>query len=157
MNELGELSVPGYRFAVPIARMYRFTNRAGRSGWGFEITTDDEPLEEPPEDDGAWGQYPYPFQLTTEQEPIPLPEVDDLTGVDFFLKEPCRPDGGDYFLLTPIDSHPVSDVRIQFLERQGNRYRIELTGTWHEEFADPTDFRFLCWVQIDTGDSGSPQ
>ena len=92
--DLGEVSVPGYRFAAHTARMYRFTNSAGRSGLGFMLTHD--AFEEPPEDDETWGQFPYGVQLTTEQEPIPLPEADDLTGVEFALKEPSRPGGGDY-------------------------------------------------------------
>ena len=148
--DVGEVSVPGYRFAAHTARMYRFTNPAGRSGWGFHIVTH-EAFEEPAEDDETWGQFPYPVQLTTEQEPIPLPEADDLTGVDFSLKEPSRPGGGDYFLFTPIDSHPVSDVRIRFLERQGARYRIELTGKWHEQLTEPTEFRYSGWVQVEHG------
>jgi len=148
MKDLGELSVPGYRFAAKTARMYRFTNPAGRTGWGFFIITH-EAYEEPPEDDEAWGQFPYGVQLTTEQEPIPLPEVDDLTGVDFFVKEQSRPGGGDYFLFTPIDSDPVSDVRIRFIERQESCYRVELTGTWHESLSDPAEFRYVGWVQIE--------
>jgi hypothetical protein len=151
---LGELEIPDYRFHVLSARMYRFTNPAGRSGWGFEIMTDDA-FEEPPEDHENWGIYPYPPQLTTEQEPIPLPdpvsEDGDFTGLDFVLKEPMssHEDGGDYFLFTPIDSHPVSDVRIRFHERAGSRYRIELSGMWQEEYGDPRPFCYRCWIDAE--------
>jgi hypothetical protein len=146
---LDVMTVPGYKFAANTARMYPLANY-GRTGWGFCILTDDA-FEEPPEDDAAWGEYPYGLQLTTEQEPIPLPEQGDLTGVEFTLNDPTHPDGGDYFLFTPIDSHPVSGVRIRFLEREGKRYRVEFSGAWHPELGEPIEFRYDGWVNVTSG------
>ena len=154
--DLGELSLPGYRFAAHTARMYRFANAANRSGWGFFIETH-EAFEEPPEDDETWGHFPYPVVLLADDEPIPLPQADDLTGVDFFLEEPYHPGGRQYFQFTPIDSHDVSDVRIRFLERRGWRYRIELSAVAHEVFSEPTELRYVGWVQVTQGQSSDAE
>lgn len=139
---IGELTLPGYRFVVDTARMFRFTSCDGeRSGWGFFIAG-----ESP---DGPADVFPNAAGLWAEDEPIPLPDIEDFTGLDFFLKEPGRLDYGTaYFVFDAWEGHDVTDVRLQFLERQGSRYRVMLTAVVPHLFATLTEVRYSGWVQV---------
>lgn len=151
--DIGVLTLPGYRFAAHTARMYRCnTDEDERPGWGFFIATS-EPFEEPPRGEDDCSIFPLGAALYAEDEPVPLPEIADFTGLDFFLKESCQPDGEVYFTFNPMEAHDVSDVRIQFLERQGSRYRVELSALVYDVFSaeNPAELRFSGWLQDTTG------
>jgi hypothetical protein len=149
MDRIGVMTLPGYQFAAQYARMYPFTNDdegETRSGWAFNIVTD-SPFDEPPVDEGDCNPF-QAVQLYAEDEPIPLPNIDDFTGLDFVLKESFRPDGEVYFTFNPGEAYDVSDVRIRFLERNGERYRVELSALVHKIFADPTLLTYSGWLDV---------
>lgn len=148
--EIGELTLPGYRFAAHTARMYRCsTDEHERPGWAFFIAAG-EPFEEPARADDECGIFPNGVALYAEDEPVPLPEADDFTGLDFFLKEPYHPDGEVYFTFNPMEAHDVSDVNIRFRERRGSRYRVELTALVYHVFSaeNPAVLQYSGWLQV---------
>src|SRR5688572_6342974 len=135
------MTFPGYRMAAHTARMYRFASHdePERTGWAFFIAAS-EPFDQPSVEEGDSGSFPNGAALYAEDEPVPLPEVGDFTGLDFFLKEPYHPEHGEvYFTFNAWEARDVSDVRIRFLERQGSRYRVELSAVVHQVFEQPTE------------------
>ena len=42
----------------------------------------------------------------------------------------------------------MSDVRIRFLERQGSRYRVELSALVYQVFEQPTELRYSGWLEV---------
>lgn len=140
------MTLPGYRFKAHTARMYPFSGEEDRSGWAFFIATH-PPFEEPPVAEDEVKLFDG-VALYAEDEPIPLPDKEDFTGLDFFLKEPYHPDGDVYFTFNPLEAHDVSDVRIVFVERQANRYRIELSAIVYHVFEEPTELRYSGWIEV---------
>jgi hypothetical protein len=145
--DIGELTLPGYRFAAHSARMFRFTSGDGeRSGWGFFIAA-----ESP---DGPADVFPNAAGLWAEDEPVPLPEVEDFTGLEYYLREPGRPEYGTaYFVFDAWEGHDVTDVRIRFLERNDTRYRVAISALVHHLFESPTEVLYSGWMQVTQGPS----
>jgi hypothetical protein len=65
-----------------------------------------------------------------EAVPLPFAKAADYTGVELDLPG-CYDEatGEPYFAVYVGESYEVSDVRLLFAERDGSRYRIELSGT----------------------------
>jgi len=143
--DIGELTLPGYRFVAHTACMFRRTSSDGqRFGWGFHIAA-----ESP---DGPADVFPNAAGLWAEDEPIPLPDVEDFTGLDFSLSEPGRAESGTaYFVFDAWEGYEVAEVRIRFLERQGTSYRVELSARVPHLFAVPTGVRYSGWVRVTQG------
>jgi hypothetical protein len=154
MDSLGTLSFPGYRMAVHTARMYPVTpnedDEPERAGWYFFLAAK-KPFEQPPVAEGDSSDFPNGATLYAEDEPVPLPAVEDFTGLDFFLKEPYRRGGEVYFTFNAWEARDVSDVRIRFLERDGNRYRVELRALVYKVFEQPTELQYSGWLQVTGG------
>ncbi|MGL6074567.1 MAG: hypothetical protein ACRC8S_10445 [Fimbriiglobus sp.] len=147
---LGTLSFPAHRMAAHTARMYPVTTNdlPERGGWYFFIAAS-EPFEEPPVAVGECGDFPNGAALYAEFEPVPLPEMEDFTGLDFSLKEPYHPDHGEvYFTFDAWEARDVSDVQIRFLEKDGSRYRVELSALVYQVFELPTELRYSGWIQV---------
>lgn len=143
--DIGELTLPGYRFAAHTACMFRRTSSDGeRFGWGFHIAAASL--------DGPADVFPDAAGLWAEDEPIPLPDVEDFTGLDFVLREPGRSESGAaYFVFDAWEGYDVADVRIRFLERQGTSYRVELSALVRHLFAVPTEVRYSGWIRVTQG------
>jgi hypothetical protein len=124
--------------------------REERTGWGFLIATN-PPFEEPPVAEGECGAFEG-VALYADDEPVPLPALTDFTGLDFFLKESHRPDGAVYFTFDPAEAHDVSDVRIQFIEREGSRYRVDLSAIVYNVLrTGPAEVRYSGWINVTEG------
>jgi hypothetical protein len=150
VDSLGTMSFPGYRMAAHTARMYPFDSHdePERTGWAFFIAAS-EPFDQPPVAEGDCSDFPNGAALYAEDEPIPLPATEDFTGLDFFLKEPYHPEYGEvYFTFNAWEARDVSDVRIRFLERQGSRYRVELSARVYQVFEQPTELRYSGWLEV---------
>jgi hypothetical protein len=150
MESLGTMTLAGYRFAAHAAKMWRFhfdVDEEDRSGWGLNIAAG-HPVDEP-HAEGGNGLFPEGICLYAEDEPIPLPEFADLTGVEFYLEEPYHPETGEvYFTFWSTECWDVSEVRIRFLERQADRYRVELSALVHQVFRQPTELRYVGWLEV---------
>ncbi len=53
-----------------------------------------------------------------------------------------------YFTFNAWEARDVSDVRIRFLERQGSRYRVELSALVYQVFEQPTELRYSGWLEV---------
>jgi hypothetical protein len=150
MESFGTMTLPGYRFEAHAAKMWRFHfdgDEEERSGWGLNIAAG-SPVDEPDSEE-CKGLFSDGICLYAEDEPIPLPEASDLTGVEFYLKEPYHPETGEvYFTFWSTECRDVSEVRIRFLERQADRYRVELSALVHQVFGQPTELRYVGWVEV---------
>jgi len=146
---LGELTLPGYRFAARRARMWRFRvddDDEPRAGWGFDIAAG-KPIEEPEGDERHL--FDDGVCLYAEDEPVPLPDLADLTGVEFALKRPFHPESGEpYFTFAVPAYKQVSGFRVRFLERRDKLYRVELSATVHMVLGRRAEFRYAGWVKV---------
>ena len=149
---MGTVTLPGYVFLAHTARMWRVTEEdddGERSGWGFDISTW-APVVQPPEDVSVLFDRGVGIEAF-DAEPIPLPEWDDLTGLDFRLDPPIDEETGEcYFSLRAGEWHDASRVRMRFLERVAERYRIEFTAEVHLVFVVgvPTEIRYDGWIDV---------
>jgi hypothetical protein len=99
--------------------------------------------------EGETGDFPNGAVLYAEDEPVPLPPREDFTGLDFFLKEASHPEHGEvYFTFNAWEARDVSDVHIRFREREGSRYRVELTALVYRVFEQPSELRYSGWIQV---------
>jgi hypothetical protein len=78
-------------------------------------------------------------RLYTESAPMPLEPRSDLTGVEIFLPEAYDEATDEpLFGLKVWEEHDVYAVHLGFLERDGDRYLVELTATVAESvFSHP--------------------
>jgi len=91
--------------------------------------------------DGRIGVY-------CDAAPLPFAKADDYTGVEVNLPGSYDEDTGEpYFAVYIGESYEVSDVRLRFAERDGSRYRIELSGTVADAvFGQPERFELSAWA-----------
>ena len=125
---------------------FRVDDDEPRAGWGFDIAAG-KPVEEPEGDDRHL--FDDGICLYAEDEPIPLPDVADLTGVEFALRRSFHAESGEpYFTFACPAYKDVSNFRVRFSERQGNRYRVELSACVHRVLGRRAEFRYLGWIKI---------
>jgi hypothetical protein len=119
------MSLGRFEFVIDFGSFRRITQCWSGPGWDFNFSgacVNDDP-EDPTFMDGRIG-------LHCDAAPLPLAKVADYTGVELDL-----PGSGDeatgepYFAVYVGESYEVSDVRLRFAEKDGGRYRIEMTGT----------------------------
>jgi hypothetical protein len=147
METLGELTLAGHRFPIHDATFRRVTdNGEGHAGWEFEIDT--QPPVEESADDTERFLFANGVRFYAEGDPIPLPDVEDLTGTEVFIAEPCDPDSGEvYFTLYVGEHQDVSRVRLRFVERRGEQYRLRLTALAHNVFEQPAELAIDTWIR----------
>ncbi len=74
--------------------------------------------------------FDYGFRLYTEAAPILFPKRDDLTGVEIFLPKPFDEKSGEPFFGFKVwEEHEVFDLTLRFIERDEDRYLIEIFAT----------------------------
>jgi hypothetical protein len=146
METLGELQLAGHRFPIHYATFRRITDDGqGHPGWEFEIDT--QPPVKEPDDEAERFMFANGVRFYAEGDPIPLPDVDDLTGVEVFIEEPFDSESGEvYFTLFVGEHGDVSHVRLRFLERHGEQYRIQVSALAHDLFEKPIEFAFETWI-----------
>jgi hypothetical protein len=125
MVEANRMRLGRFEFVIDFGSFRCITQSWSGPGWDFNFSgaclNDD--LVEPTFLDGRIGVY-------CEAAPLPFAKAADYTGVD--LDVPGSYDeatGEPYFAVYAGESHEVSDVRLRFAERNGGRYRIEMSGT----------------------------
>ncbi len=134
-----------YLFAVQAAEFRYITQSISGPGWDFSFSgpclNEDPGAEDSLFDDGA--------RLFTEAAPLPLQKAEDYTGVELVVPEPYDEESGEpFFGLNVLEEHEVSDVRLHFVERQGDRYRIEITATVAETvFGHPEKLELSAWTE----------
>jgi hypothetical protein len=141
------MSFGRFTFAIEAAS-FRFVSQSW-SGPGWDFTFRARCIN----DDAREPLFPFGASLFTEAAPMPLAKAEDYTGTELELPLPYDEETGEpLFGLNVMEEHPVSKLRLAFAERDGNRYRIEITATisptvlgnaerlelsaWTEELAD---------------------
>lgn len=124
MSEINRMRLGTYDFAVEAASFRYITQSWSGPGWDFTFSgpcLSDDP-EEP--------VFPFGFRLSTEAAPLPLEKAADYTGKELLLPLPYDDESGEpFFGLNVCEEHAVSNLWLRFAERDGSRYRIEITAT----------------------------
>ena len=146
METLGEMTLGGYRLPIHHATFRRITDDGqGHPGWEFNVCT--QPPTIAPADESESFLFANGVRFYAEGDPIPLPGADDLTGTEVLIEEPFDPESGEvYFTLYVGEHQDVSHVRLRFLERRGERYRIRVSALAHNVFEEPAELAFECWI-----------
>jgi hypothetical protein len=146
MKALGELRLAGHRFPIHHATFRRITSDdPRRTGWEFEIDTG-PPVEEPADETEQF-MFARGVRFYAEGDPIPLPDAEDLTGVEVFIEEPFDPVSGEvYFTLYVCEHGDVSQVRLRFVERRGEQYRLRVSALAHDIFEQPVELSLETWI-----------
>jgi hypothetical protein len=125
MVEANHMRLGRFEFVIDFGSFRRITQCWSGPGWDFNFSgacVNDDP-ENPTFQDGRIGLY-------VEAAPLPFDKATDYTGVELDLPGYYHEATGEpYFAVYVGESYEVSDVRLRFAERDGNRYRIELSGT----------------------------
>src|SRR5262249_13010090 len=119
------MRVGRYEFVVDFGSFRRITECWSGPGWDFNFSAacvnyDPEELIFP---EGRIGVY-------CEAAKLPLAKAADYTGIELDLPGSYDVESGEpNFAVEVGESYDISDVRLKFAERDGLRYRIELSGT----------------------------
>lgn len=138
-----QLELGRFLFVVESASFRYITGSNSGPGWDFDFIggcvndDEDEPL------------FEYGARLYTEAAPIPIRKMDDYTGVDVFLPESYDDESGEpYFGLKSVEEHEVSNLRLRFRQKRGDRYLIEITGTVAPSLlVEATQLNLLAWAE----------
>jgi hypothetical protein len=104
---------------------YIIDNGQGVPGWEFDIRTAE--LKRLTAKSVLYGRAPRFF---AEGDPIPLENLKDLTGTEIFLKEPYDQKSGEVFFTLYVFEHgDLRNLKLKFLKKKGNAYRIRVTAT----------------------------
>lgn len=143
MIAVNRMRLGRFEFAIDFGSFRRITQSWSGPGWDFNFSGQciNDDGEEPTFPDGRIGLY-------CEAAPLPLAKAADYTGTELDL-----PGSGDeatgepYFAIYVNESYEVSDVRLRFAERDGGRYRIELSGTVSASvLGHPEFFELSAWA-----------
>jgi hypothetical protein len=127
-----------YEFAIDSASFRYITQSSSGPGWDFDFRgrclndNTEDPL------------FPLGARLLTEAAPMPLAKAKDLV-----LPLPYDEESGEpLFGLNVMEEHPLSDVNLRFAEKEGKRYRIEMTGTVAETVVGhPVVLELSAWAE----------
>jgi hypothetical protein len=146
MELLGEMTLAGHRLPIHHATFRRITDDGhGHAGWEFNDCTQ-PPVGEPAEESDRF-LFATGVRFYAEGDPIPLPDAEDLTGTEVFIEEPFDPGSGEvYFTLFAGEHKDVSHVRLRFLERRDEQYRIRVSALAHNVFDEPAELAFEAWI-----------
>ena len=144
MVEANQMRLSRFEFAIDFGSFRRITQCWSGPGWDFNFSgrcINDDP-EEPILRFDRIGLY-------CEAAPLPLAKAADYTGEELDL-----PGSGDeatgepYFAIDLGESYEVSDVRLRFAERDGRRYRVELSGVASPSvFGHPAEIELSAWAE----------
>lgn len=83
-----------------------------------------------------------------EAAKLPLAKAADYTGIEIDLPGTYDEESGEpNFAVYVGESYDVADVRLKFAERDGGRYRIELSGTVSSSvFGQPEPLELSAWA-----------
>lgn len=143
MVPVNRMRLGQFEFAIETANFRYITQSWSGPGWDFNFSgscTNDKSEER---------EFPYSVGLYTETAPLPLTKAANYTGIELLLPMPYDEASGEpLFGLYFWEDNAVSDVRLLFAERDGNRYRIELTATVAETaFGHPERLELSAWAE----------
>jgi hypothetical protein len=144
MVEENRMRLGQFEFAIDFATFRYITESRSGPGWDFNFSgrclNDDD--EEPTFLYGGVGVF-------TEAAPLPLSKANDYTGVELDLPGYCDEATGEpYFGISNGENFEVSDVRLRFARRDGNRYLVEVTGTASPAIlGHPERFELSAWAE----------
>jgi hypothetical protein len=140
-----------FEFAIDFGSFKYIPDGGSGPGWDFNFSG--ACLNDDPDDPTFWDGR---IGVFCDSAPLPLDKADDYTGVEMelpgFYDEVT---GEPYFAVYVGESCAVSDARLRFAERDGGRYRIELSGTT-SVLGHPERFELSAWADElpDHADSG---
>jgi hypothetical protein len=142
LKELNQMSFGGYDFSIESASFGYVIQSWSGPGWDFSFTGT---CVSGPNTD----LFSYGARLLTEAAPLPLQKSEDYRGLELAVTEPFNKTSGEpYFGLNVMEEHEVSEVHLKFLEREGNRYLIELTALIAETvLGQPERLELLVWTK----------
>jgi hypothetical protein len=143
MVAANRMQVGAYEFAIETAYFRYIRQSWSGPGWDFSFSgpcVNDQPMD---------ALFPYGARLLAEAAPLPLAKAKDYTGIQLVLPLPYdEPTGEPLFGLNVCEEHDVLDVRLQFAEREGNRYRIEITAVVAKTvFGHPERLALSAWAK----------
>lgn len=142
MVEANRMRLGRFEFAIDFGSFRRIADCGTGPGWDFNFAgacLNDDPAD-PTFWDGRIGVY-------CDAAPLPIPQAADYTGVEIELPGFYDESTGEpYFAVYVGESCEVSDTRLRFAERDGNRYRIELSGTT-PVLGHPERFELSAWAE----------
>lgn len=133
-----------YEFVVHKGSFRYITQSWSGPGWDFLIAgncANDDPEE---------SVFPYGAKLFAEAAPIrELLSNEDLCGQSVHLPLPYDDESGEpLFDLNVGEAHDLSDVRLTFVERKDNSYRLEMTGRISDTvLGQPSTLRLNAWIE----------
>jgi len=143
MVEANWMRLGRFEFAIDFGSFRRITQCWSGPGWDFNFSgacVNDDPDESMFPDDRI-GVY-------AEAAPLPFAKAADYTGVELDLPGYYDEATGEpYFAVYVGESYEVSDVRLRFVERDGDRYRIEMSGVVSAAvLGHPERFELSAWA-----------
>jgi hypothetical protein len=144
MVGVDRMRIGRFEFAIESATFRRISQSWSGPGWDFNFRgrcLNDDP-EEPMFPHGGIGLY-------TEAAPLPLDKADDYTGVELDLPGYYDEATGEpHFAIDVGESCEASDVRLRFVERDGTRYLIAMSGTAPSSLLGHAErFELKAWVE----------
>ncbi len=141
MVEANRMLLGRFEFVIDFGSFRRITACWSGPGWDFNFSgacVNDDP-EEPTFPGGRIGVY-------CEAAPLPLAKAADYTGVALDLPGSYDEATGEpLFAVYFGESYGVADARLRFAERDGGRYRIELSAST-TILGHPERFELSAWA-----------
>jgi hypothetical protein len=142
------MQIEDFQFRVEAASFRYIKDSSSGAGWDFSFHASGA-------NEVCQDMFPYDAMLGTEAAPLPLDYADDFTGVELTVPMPYDDESGEpFFGLMVMEEHEVSNLRLKFVDRDGNRYLIEIDAdvaasvlghvsklkmlTWAEQLPDHT-------------------
>lgn len=143
MIDSNRMRLGRFEFVIDFGSFRRITQSHPGPDQHFNFSgacVNDDP-EDPTFPDGRIGLY-------CEAAPLPFTKAADYTGVELDLPGSYDEASGEpYFAVFVGESYEVADVRLRFAERDGGRYRIELSGTASASvLGHPERFELSAWA-----------
>lgn len=133
-----------FEFAIDFATFRYIAQSWSGPGWDFNFSG--QCLNDDPEEPAFLYDRVGVF---AEAAPLPMARADDYTGTALDLPGSCDEATGEpYFGISNGENDEVSDVRLRFAARDGNRYLIEMTGTASASIlGHPERFELSAWTE----------
>ncbi len=144
MVEANRMQLGRFKFAIESGSFRRITQCWSGPGWDFNFSgrcINDDPDEPFFSLDG--------IVVYCDAAPLPLAKAADYTGIEIDLPGLYDEATGEpYFAIDLGESYEVSDATLRFAERDGGRYRIELSGVVSSSvFGSPAEFELSAWAE----------
>ncbi len=141
MVEANQMRLGRFEFAIDFGSFRRITECWSGPGWDFNFSG--ACLNDDPEDPTFWDGR---IGVFCDAAPLPFAKATDYTGVEVDLPGFYHEASGEpYFAVYVGENCEVSDARLRFAERNGSRYRIELSGTT-SVLGHPERFELSAWA-----------